>query len=128
MNGITRNQSANTEMYGYINQLKEMDPLARSVKNLLIDELGYGAVQAMPADGSGQYPASQRSNLQEPQAVYKDWAWTVVVPRVLEGKTGSELMQYAKPLATELDNKQIAFARLKCIELQGDGTGVIAYS
>lgn len=125
MNGFTRNLSESSDMYGYINQLKEMDPMARSIKYLLIDELGYGAVQAMPADGSGVYPSAQRSGLQEPQALYKEWAWTVDVPRVLEGKTGSELMQYAKPLATELDNKQIAFARLKCVELQGDGSGCI---
>jgi hypothetical protein len=112
-------------MWGYIKQLTEMDAAARSVKFLLINELGYGAVQAMPADGSGNYPQAQRSSLQEPEAKYKEWSWTVQVPRVLEGKTGSELMQYAQPLATELDNKQIAFARLKCIELQGDGSGAI---
>jgi hypothetical protein len=125
MNGFTRQVSEASEMWGYLKQLKEMDPQARQVNFLLIDELGYGAVQALPADGSGAYPAAQRSNLLEPVATYKEWGWTVDVPRVLESKTGSELIQYAKPLATELDNKQIAFARLKCIELQGDGSGCI---
>lgn len=125
MDGFTRNLSENSDMWGYLKQLSEMDAMARSVKYLLIDELGYGAVQALPADGSGTYPSAQRSGLQEPEALYKEWGWTVDVPRVLEGKTGPELMQYAKPLATELDNKQIAFARLKCIELQGDGSGSI---
>lgn len=125
MNGFTRQVSENSDMWGYVKQLTEMDAMARSVKFLLIDQLGYGAVQAMSADGTGTYPSAQRSNLVEPEALYKEWAWTVDVPRVLEGKTGSELMQYAKPLATELDNKQIAFARLKCIELQGDGSGSI---
>ena len=125
MTGFTRNLSENSDMWNHVKQLSEMDATARSVKYLQIKELGYGAVQAMAADGSGTFPAAQRSALEEPEALYKEWAWTVDVPRVLEGKTGSELMQYAKPLATELDNKQIAFARLKCIELQGDGTGSI---
>ena len=125
MDGFTRNLSESSEMWSYVKQLSEMDAMARSVKYLLIDELGYGAVQAMPADGSGTFPGASRSGLQEPEAFYKEWAWTVDVPRVLEGKTGSDLMQYAKPLATELDNKQIAFARLKSIELQGDGSGSI---
>lgn len=125
MNGFTRNLSEASEMWSYVKKLSEMDAQARSVKYLLIDELGYAAVQALPADGSGTYPSAQRSGLQEPEAVYKEWGWTVSVPRVLESKTGSELMQYAKPLATELDNKQIAFARLKSIEFQGDGTGAI---
>ena len=125
MNGFTRNMSESSEMWGYIKQLSEMDAVARSVKFLLIDELGYAAVQALKADGTGTYPAAQRSGLAEPEALYKEWGWTVDVPRVLEGKTGAELMQYAKPLATELDNKQIAFARLKCIEMQGDGSGAI---
>lgn len=125
MDGFTRNLSENSEMWGYIKQLSEMDAMARSVKYLLIDELGYGAVQPLPADGSGVYPAASRSSLKEPEAKYKEWGWTVDVPRVLENKTGSNLMQYAKPLATELDNKQIAFARLKCIELMGDGSGSI---
>ena len=124
MNGFTRNLSENSDMWQYISKLKEMDPTARYLKYLLIDELGYGAVQPVAADG-GAYPAARRSNLQEASARYKEWAWTVDVPRVLENKTGSDLMQYAKPLATELDNKQIAYARLKCIELQGDGTGAI---
>lgn len=125
MNGFTRNLNEDSEMWGYIKQLSEMDAMARSVKFLLIDELGYGAVQAVPADGSGAYPTAQRSGLVEPEALYKEWAWTVDVPRVLENKTGAELMQYAKPFATELDNKQIAFARLKCVEIQGDGSGTI---
>ena len=125
MNGYTRNLSESSDMWSYVKQLSEMDATARSVKYLLIDELGYGAVQAMSSDGSGTYPSASRSSLQEPEAKYKEWAWTVDVPRVLEGKTGSDLMQYAKPLATELDNKQIAFARLKSIELQGDGSGAI---
>lgn len=125
MNGFTRNLSDNSDMWAHFSKLKEMDPTARYLKYLLVDELGYGAVQALAADGTGAYPAARRSGLQEASARYKEWGWTVDVPRVLENKTGSELMQYAKPLATELDNKQIAFARLKCIELQGDGTGVI---
>lgn len=125
MNGFTRNLSENSDMWSYVKQLKEMDATARQVNYLLIDELGYGAVQAMPADSSGVYPTKQRSGLQEATALYKEWAWTVNVPRTLEGKTGAELMQYAKPFATELDNKQIAYARLKCIELQGDGSGSI---
>lgn len=125
MNGFTRNLSENSDMWAFVKQLSEMDAQARSVKYLLIDELGYGAVQPMPADGSGTYPRAQRSGLVEPEAKYKEWAWTVDVPRVLENKTGTELMQYAKPLATELDNKQIAFARLKCVEMQGDGSGAI---
>lgn len=125
MNGFTRNLSENSDMWNKLQSLSEMDATARSVKYLLIDQLGYAAVQALPADGSGTYPAASRSGLQQPEALYKEWGWTVDVPRVLEGKTGSELMQYAKPLATELDNKQIAFARLKCVELQGDGSGSI---
>jgi hypothetical protein len=124
MNGFTRNLSENSDMWSHFTKLKEMDPQARLLKYLLITELGYGAVQAMSADGSGPFPKARRSKPVEAEARYKEWAWTVDVPRVLENKTGSELMQYAKPLATELDNKQVAFARLKCIELQGDGTGV----
>jgi hypothetical protein len=134
MNGFTRNLSENSDMWSHFTKLKEMDPQARLLKYLLITELGYGAVQAMSADGSGAFPKARRSKPVEAEARYKEWAWTVDVPRVLENKTGSELMQYAKPLATELDNKQVAFARLKCIELQGDGTGIhgivssVAYS
>ena len=134
MNGFTRNLSENSDMWAHFTKLKEMDPQARLLKYLLVDSLGYGAVQALDADGSGAYPKARRSSLVEASARYKEWGWTVDVPRVLENKTGAELMQYAKPLATELDNKQIAFARLKCIELQGDGTGVhgvvsaVAYS
>lgn len=124
MNGFTRNLSENSDMWSHFTKLKEMDPQARLLKYLLITELGYGAVQAMSADGSGAYPKARRSKPVEAEARYKEWSWSVDVPRVLENKTGSELMQYAKPLATELDSKQIAFARLKCIELQGDGTGV----
>jgi len=124
MNGFTRNLSENSDMWSHFTKLKEMDPQARLLKYLLITELGYGAVQAMSADGSGAFPKARRSKPVEAEARYKEWAWTVDVPRVLENKTGSELMQYAKPLATELDNKQVAFARLKCIELQGDGTGI----
>jgi hypothetical protein len=124
MNGFTRNLSENSDMWKHFTKLKEMDPQARFLKYLLVDGLGYGAVQALSADGGGAYPKARRSGLVEAEARYKEWAWTVDVPRVLENKTGSELMQYAKPLATELDNKQIAFARLKCIELQGDGTGI----
>lgn len=124
MNGFTRNLSENSDMWSHFTKLKEMDPQARLLKYLLITELGYGAVQAMSADGSGVFPKARRSKPVEAEARYKEWAWTVDVPRVLENKTGSELMQYAKPLATELDNKQVAFARLKCIELQGDGTGI----
>ena len=124
MNGFTRQMSENSDMWAHFKQYKEMDAMARSIKYLLVDSLGYGAVQAV-AQSTGAYPAAQRSALQEPEAFYKEWAWTVSVPRSLEGKTGSELMQYAKPLATELDNKQIAFARLKCIEVQGDGSGSI---
>ena len=125
MNGFTRQLSENSDMWAHFKKLTEMDATARSVRYLLIDELGYAAVQALPADGSGLYPQAQRSGLLEPEATYKEWAWTVDVPRVLENKTGAELMQYAKPLATELDNKQIAFARLKCVEVQGDGSGAI---
>lgn len=125
MNGFTRQLSENSDMWSYVKKLTEMDAQARSVRYLLINELGYGAVQALAADGSGTYPSAQRSGLIEPEAVYKEWGWTVDVPRVLENKTGSDLMQYAKPLATELDNKQIAFARLKCIEFNGDGSGAI---
>ena len=124
MNGFTRNLSENSDMWSHFTKLKEMDPQARLLKYLLITELGYGAVQALSADGQGAYPKARRSKPVEAEARYKEWGWTVDVPRVLENKTGSELMQYAKPLATELDSKQIAFARLKCIELQGDGTGI----
>jgi len=124
MNGFTRQMSEASEMWSHFKKYKEMDAMARSVKYLLVDGLGYGAVQAVD-QSSGVYPEAQRSDLQEPEAFYKEWAWTVNVPRSLEGKTGSELMQYAKPLATELDNKQVAFARLKAIETQGDGSGAI---
>lgn len=125
MDGFTRNLSENSEMWNHIQQLKEMDAMARQTKFLLIDQLGYSGVQALPADGSGNYPTAARSNLIEPVVNYKEWGWTVDVPRVLENKTGADLIQYAKPLATELDNKQIAFARLKCVEIQGDGSGAI---
>lgn len=125
MNGFTRNLSENSDMWGHFTKLKEMDPEARQLKYLVVTGLGYGAVQPVKADNTSPYPKARRSELSEATARYKEWAWTVDVPRMLENKTGSELMQYARPLATELDNKQIAFARLKCIELQGDGSGVI---
>ena len=124
MNGFTRNLSENSDMWSHFTKLKEMDPQAKLLKYLLLTELGYGAVQAMSPDGTSAYPKARRSKPVEAEARYKEWSWTVDVPRVLENKTGSELMQYAKPLATELDSKQIAFARLKCVELQGDGTGI----
>src|SRR5210317_1045526 len=94
MNGFTRNLSENSDMWSHFTKLKEMDPQARLLKYLLITELGYGAVQAMSADGSGAFPKARRSKPVEAEARYKEWAWTVDVPRVLENKTGSELMQY----------------------------------
>ena len=125
MNGYTRNLSENSDMWQHFTKLREMDPTAKQLKYLLITSLGYGAIQAMAADGSSSYPKARRSGTVEAAARYKEWAWTVDVPRQLEGKTGSELMQYARPFATELDNKQIGYARLKTIEIQGDGSGVI---
>jgi hypothetical protein len=125
MNGFTRNLSENSDMWQHFSKLREMDPQAKQLKYLLITSLGYGAIQPVSADGSSSYPKARRTGSSEAAARYKEWAWTVDVPRQLEGKTGSELFQYAKPLAVELDNKQIGYARLKCIELQGDGTGVI---
>ena len=125
MNGFTRNLTIESEMWDNIKKYKVMDAKGRFLKFLLNDALGYAAVQALPADGTGSYPRGQRSSLKEASAHYKEWAWTVTVPRVILNKQGGLDFEYANSLAVELDNKQAAFARLKCIEMQGDGVGAI---
>lgn len=125
MSGFTRNLAEASEMWDKIGKFKAGDAAGKQLKYLLNDKLGYAAVQALPADGSGIYPKGQKSGLKEASATYKEWAWSVVVPRVILNKEGGLDSHYAKTLAAELENKQIAFARLKCIEMQGDGSGAI---
>lgn len=125
MSGFTRQLSESSEMWDKIGKFKAGDAHGKQLKYLLNDALGYAAVQALPADGSGIYPMGQKSSLKEAAATYKEWAYTVTVPRVVLNKEGGLDAQYAKTLAAELENKAIAMARLKCVEIQGDGSGAI---
>jgi hypothetical protein len=84
-----------------------------------------GAVQSLGAGTTGDYPAAQRSGVEEATAQYKFFGATVNVPQNLLELSGSDLLQYSDPLTDEMDAKNIAMARVMSLEMAGDGSGII---
>lgn len=124
-NGVYNNLSEASEVWKMFLKKKESDPEGREYRYLLRKEYGAAAAQMLGVSPVGDYPAAQRSGIEEAVAVYKDYGLTVNVPRTLLDKRGSELAQYADPLIEELEAKGIVMARLLSGRLLGDGSGAI---
>lgn len=123
-NGVYNQLSDASEIWKYFLKLRARGAEGRELRYLLATSYGPAAVQSLSVS-EGNYPAAQRSALSEATAQYKDFGLTISVPQSLLGKTGNDLVQYAKPLEAELDNKAIAAARVMSAQMMGDGTGVI---
>lgn len=86
---------------------------------------GVAATQVMPIASPGAYPTGQKSEGGEKEAFYKELATTVELEYNLWNMARKSPSKYAEPLANEIEAKSIGQKRVMCLQLYGDGTGVI---
>ena len=124
--GAVYNQlSTSSEIWQHILKRKAAEDQGRQKRYEIITQDGPAAVQATGFSSTAAFPAGQRSTLAEGIAQYKDIDLTVEYDLTLESRTGSDLMQYARPLAHEMDAKGIVASRILSHMCMGDGSGAI---
>jgi hypothetical protein len=124
-NGVYNNLPDQSDLWKLILKKKVAAPEGKQVQYLLRKAYGQTASQFVAPGATGVFPMGQAAEHSEAVAYFKDFATTVDVPRHLLNKTGSQLAQYAMPLAEELNVKGIVTARNLSRSLCGDGTGAI---
>jgi len=123
--GVYNNLPTQSDLWKLILSKKVAAPEGKEVRYLLRKAAGYTASQFVPAGEMGTFPMSQAAEHSEGKAFFKDFATSIAVPRHLLNKTGSDLAQYAMPLAEELNQKGIVTARNLSRTLPGDGSGIL---
>lgn len=124
--GAVYNQlSSASEIWKFILSKKKAADLGREYRYEIMTEYGPSAFQATGHSSTASFPAGSRSTLVEAVAQYKDFDMTIEYDLSLEKRTGSNLMQYARPLAHEMDAKGIVAARILSAMSMGDGSGAI---
>ncbi len=124
--GVYSNLSEASEMWKFMEKKRVAKPEGREVRYSLRTARGQTASQFLsPNEDGGSFPLAQRTTQVEAKAYFKDFATTIDVPRQLLNKTGSDLAQYADPLAEELNEKGIATARMLSRAVCADGSGIL---
>lgn len=115
----------NSMIWNHFLQKKAREDGGRQLKFELGTGYGPGAVQFNGLSDSAQFPAGRRSSVVEGTAEYKDIDMTIMYDLSLEKRTGDSLLQYARPLAFEMENKGMAAGRILSAACMGDGSGAI---
>lgn len=125
--GVYNNLSTASEIWKYfLRQRAAGGPNGgREMRYSIRTAYGAPAFQSLPAGSSGDYPAGVRGEFPEATAHFKDHGLTINIPRNLINKTGPDLLQYADPIAEEMDGKVIVAARVLSAQCLGDGSGSI---
>jgi hypothetical protein len=112
-------------VWDFFLQKKAREDGGRQLQYELMTDYGPAAVQSTGLSDSAQFPAGQRSSLVEGIAQYKDIDMTIEYDLSLEKRTGDNLLQYARPLAHEMDAKGLVAGRILSAQCLGDGSGAI---
>lgn len=124
--GSVYNQlSSASELWTQILKKKAREDGGRELRYEIMTEYGPSAVQFSGFSSTAAFPAGAKSSLSEGTAQYKDIDVTVEYDLTLEKRTGADLLQYARPLAHEMDAKGIVAARVLSAAIPGDGSGAI---
>ena len=124
--GAVYNQlSTASDLWMYILKKKAREDNGRELRYEIMTNYGPAAVQFTGFGSTAAYPAGQKSTLVEATAQYKDIDLTVEYDLTLEKRTGQDLLQYARPLAHEMDAKGIVAARILSAAIPADGSGAI---
>jgi hypothetical protein len=124
--GAVYNQlSTASELWKHILKKKAREDSGRELRYEIMTDYGPSAVQFSGYSSTSAFPAGAKSSLTEATAQYKDIDLTVEYDLTLEKRTGNELLQYARPLAHEMDAKGIVASRILSAAIPGDGSGAI---
>ena len=123
--GVYNNLPENSMIWDFFLQKKAREDGGRQLQYELMTDYGPSAVQSTGLSDSAQFPAGQRSSLVEGVAQYKDFDMTIEYDLSLEKRTGENLLQYARPLAHEMDAKGLVAGRILSAQCLGDGSGAI---
>ena len=123
--GVYSQLPSQSDLWKYIKSKKVAKPEGREVRYAIKTGRGPSASQFLAANEGGSFPRKQQNKIVEAIGYFKEFGTTIGVPMNLLNKTGSELAQYAMPLADELEEKGIGTARMLSRSLLGDGTGAL---
>lgn len=123
--GVYNQLSTASEIWSHIMKRKAAKDGGRQKRYEIMTEYGPRAVQFTGFSSTAAFPSGQRSSVSEGIAQYKDIDLTVEYDLTLENRTGSDLLQYARPLAHEMDAKGIVASRIMSAACMGDGSGAI---
>lgn len=124
--GAVYNQlSENSMIWDFFLQKKSREDGGRQLRYELATGYGPEAVQFNGLSDTAQFPAGRRSSIVEGIAEYKDIDMTILYDLSLEKRTGDNLLQYARPLAHEMEMKGLVAGRILSAACMGDGSGAI---
>ena len=124
--GIRNQISKDFRDFEMVMKAKVSNSAARELRFMMLTAFGVDAVSyANPGQVDSAFPSSDKSNLEEFSAKFKELRTTIEVQYDLFERALQSPEKYGEPIKVEMDSKLSASKRRLAADFHADGTGVL---